>query len=59
LDAAVPTPAALVLATPPVAGLAEAAVLTAIEAVAPPELEVVVTVPPQAASAAMSQRPKV
>ncbi|MFI5266305.1 MAG: hypothetical protein ACHQ7M_02905 [Chloroflexota bacterium] len=55
LEAAVPAPPALAPAAvlgAPVAGLAEAAVLTAMEAVAPPELEVVVTVPPQAANAA-------
>jgi hypothetical protein len=54
-DAAAPAglEAAPVLATaPPVAGLGEAAVLTAMEAVAPDEVELVVTVPPQAASAA-------
>ncbi|HLG70718.1 MAG TPA: hypothetical protein VK009_09880 [Chloroflexota bacterium] len=48
LDAAVP-PATPLAAAP--AGLAEAEVFTAIEAVALPELLVVVTVPPQAAIA--------
>lgn len=66
LEAAAPTPAALVPVVPaagladeltaPVTGLAEAAVLTLIEALAP--VEVVETLPPHAAKPAMDPAAK-